>query len=58
MTEPTFDADGYPTDLTLTKIEAWPVERGFVPLMEYVRKAWRYADSGYWREKDPPRRWR
>jgi len=43
MTEPEFDADGYPTETTLKLIENWP-HANFVELMEFVGKAWRFPD--------------
>lgn len=32
------DEDGYPTDETLSEIEKWPVERGWVNLLEHIRE--------------------
>lgn len=51
--EPSFDADGYPTDATLRTIRRWPWQdlRG---LFAYVAAAWRYPD--YVRHRG--RRWR
>lgn len=42
--EPTFDADGYPTEETLQRIEAWTIEtfRDFEAVMDFVGRAWRY----------------
>jgi len=50
MTEPTFDADGYPTEETLKVIREWPFreEPDFRGLLAYVRKAWKYADGDGW----------
>ena len=57
--EPTFDADGYPTDETLSRIETWDVlPKGadgkptldFEAAMDFAGRAWSYPD--YW-EKDP-----
>lgn len=59
MNEPTFDADGYPTDETLERISTWDVlpkdEAGeprfdFEAAMDFAGRAWSYPD--YW-EKDP-----
>lgn len=49
MTEPTFDADGYPTEETLKAIAAWPW-RESKDLLDFCRKAWRYPD--YWRSRE------
>lgn len=48
LTEPTFDADGYPTEETLDAIRHWPVNdlRAFEAVMDFVGRAWRYPD--YW----------
>lgn len=40
--QPEFDADGYPTDLTLATIKNWPYGYGFIDLMEYVSRAWHW----------------
>jgi hypothetical protein len=42
--DPTFDADGYPTDETLKIIETWPINSNdsIASLLEYVKKAWTY----------------
>lgn len=42
--EPTFDADGYPTDATLRVIRRWKIDDtdDCERLLEYVQKAWRY----------------
>ena len=46
---PVFDADGYPTDETLTAIRDWPyTDHG--GLVEYVREAW--SDYGRMWEED------
>lgn len=53
MKDPTFDADGYPTEETLTAIEKWPVVRHqaeLIDLMDFVHRAWRYDDA--WEEED------
>jgi hypothetical protein len=41
MLEPTFDADGYPTEETLLAIREWPFT-DFTALMEFVSSAWTY----------------
>ena len=43
MTEPTFDADGYPTDETLTAIELWP-DDDVTGCLDFARAAWRWKD--------------
>ena len=44
MKEPTFDADGYPTQETLDAIKEWPVNdpEGW---FDFVEDAWTYNDS-------------
>lgn len=42
--EPTFDANGYPTDDTLRTLRELPHARGFGALMRFVKRAWRYHD--------------
>ena len=56
MKEPTFDADGYPTDATLRVIAKWPIATydDCEALLNYVRLAWRYPT--YFRVQ--PRRFR
>jgi len=49
--EPTFDADGYPTDETLDTIKAWPLADGLRELLAFVKAAWKYTDWG-WGEND------
>lgn len=46
MTEPTFDADGYPTDETLERIATWPLPTpdSAGELLDFCRRAW---DSTY-----------
>ncbi len=41
MVEPTFDADGYPTDETLDAISEWDYH-DFPALMEFVASAWKW----------------
>ena len=56
LTEPEFTSDweGYPTERTLQTIREWPVfETGLQPLLEFVRKAWKYENlatetNGLW----------
>ncbi len=59
MSEPTFDADGYPTEETLERIKTWdvlPRDADGKPhfdceaAMDFAGRAWSYPD--YW-EKDP-----
>jgi hypothetical protein len=52
LTEPTFDADGYPTDETLDRITTWPTD-SFAAMhaaMDFAGRAWSYPK--YW-EVDP-----
>jgi len=66
MMEPTFDADGYPTEETLERIRSWPVESNadFEAVMDFAGAAWSYPDrwekTGLWNDPDdwgiiPPR---
>ena len=56
LTEPEFTSDweGYPTERTLETIRGWPVfETGLRPLLEFIRKAWKYDNlatetNGLW----------
>ncbi len=50
--EPTFDADGYPTEATLKTIRLWPWtdNDSYVALMFYVERSWHLADWG-WKRK-------
>ena len=44
--------NGYPTKRELEKIEKWDImQKSIVPLIEYVRERWQYADSGYFEVK-------
>lgn len=43
MTEPTFDADGYPTDETLEAIRTWPYKDADECLM-FIKAAWNWPD--------------
>ena len=43
------DADGYPTEDELKRIEEWDW-RDPIGLMEYVYSLWKYADWGWKRE--------
>jgi len=45
--EPTFDSDGYPTDETLETIKKWPYGHGYIDLMSYVSRAWKWEDFVY-----------
>lgn len=42
--EPTFNADGYPTEETEQTITEWPFENGYHSLLAYVARAWTYPD--------------
>jgi len=42
--EPTFKADGYPTEETERTITEWPFENGYHSLLAYVARAWKYPD--------------
>ena len=44
MKEPTFDANGYPTDETLEAIKAWPFGE-WTALWKFIRIAWHYKDA-------------
>ena len=58
MKEPTFTADGYPTDDTLEEIENWEIKtaQDAIDVMEYVGMAWSYPK--YWDVKrDVPNEW-
>lgn len=48
MSEPTFDADGYPTDETLARIREWPIDTmaAAAAAMDFVGRAWSYPK--YW----------
>lgn len=48
MIEPTFDADGYPTEETLAAIKNWNVVNdGPYELVEFLHKAWHFAGWGW-----------
>ena len=44
--EPTFDADGYPTEETLAAIREWPITTpsDSEGLLLFVQKAWNYSE--------------
>lgn len=46
MNEPTFDADGYPSEETLERIATWPIETftDFEAVMDFAGQAWSYPD--------------
>lgn len=46
MSEPTFDADGYPTEATLRAVRRWPVKTpdDCTALLAYVGRAWHWPD--------------
>jgi hypothetical protein len=52
MSEPTFNADGYPTDETLERIRTWDcaTAEDFAEVMDFAGRAWSYPK--YW-ECDP-----
>jgi hypothetical protein len=52
LSEPTFDADGYPTDATLDRIRTWPVVAlaDMVACMDFAGRAWQYEDV--WTKED------
>ena len=39
-----FDADGYPSEEALKRIETWPHTGGYADLMQYVESLWAYKD--------------
>lgn len=43
MTEPTFDAGGYPTEETLQAIREWDF-KSLRSCFEFIKRAWRYPD--------------
>lgn len=45
------DDNGYPSDAELKRVEEWPWQDGFRPLMAYVFARWKYADIGYWQQE-------
>jgi hypothetical protein len=49
--EPTFDADGYPTDETLQVIREWPYADGNA-LLEYLARVWYYPERAMTDEGD------
>ena len=50
MKEPTFDADGYPSDETIEAIEKWPVN-DFVNCLKFAEKAYQ-KHYGVWKKQD------
>jgi hypothetical protein len=60
MSEPTFDADGYPTDETLERIRSWPIATNddFAAVMDFAGSAWSYPDRweriDHWIDPDWP----
>lgn len=48
MTDPTFDAGGYPTEETLVAIREWSVDKwaDYEAAMDFAGRAWSYPD--YW----------
>jgi hypothetical protein len=51
MKEPTFDADGYPSDDTIEAIEKWPTE-DFVNCLKFAEKAYQKQHYGVWKKQD------
>jgi len=53
--QPTFDADGYPTDETLEIIKKWPMKSGLHAnaLLDFVAAAWHWPDFGVSHELKP-----
>jgi hypothetical protein len=45
------DPDGYPDDVEIETIKSWPIA-DFKNLLDYVKVRWKYADAGYWEEKN------
>ena len=45
------DDDGYPTDTALNTITDWSFDRGWIPLMEFVKSLWWTPEFG-WRQLD------
>ncbi len=43
MNSPSFDADGYPTEETLTAITTWPAGRRY-DLVSFICEAWHYPE--------------
>lgn len=43
MKEPTFDADGYPTEETLAAIRVWPWQ-DVNALLDFIAEAWHWPD--------------
>jgi hypothetical protein len=48
VTEPEFDADGYPTEATLKRIKTWPMDSRDAPydLLVFVQRAWNWPEWG------------
>lgn len=44
MTEPEFDAEGYPTRETLKAISEWPRD-DFLNMLAFCKKAWEYGNA-------------
>lgn len=50
--EPTFNAQGYPTEATLRRIRRWPGRtiQDCIDAMDFAGRAWSYPD--YWTKED------
>jgi hypothetical protein len=44
VTQPAFDADGYPTDDTLAAIEAWKPEQGVAAWLDFAAACWHWPE--------------
>lgn len=44
MIDPEFDADGYPTETTLTAIETWPYQEA-AACLDFCRAAWHWGEE-------------
>jgi len=57
--EPTFDADGYPTEATLRVIRKWNIKTfaDCTALLDYIEKAWYMREWGWGKAKRRSREW-
>ena len=51
MIDPTFDADGYPTEETLQYIEKYQDVHNPRRLVEFIGKAWHWPELAKWDDK-------